>query len=41
LGPLGPRADAIAEVLARIERESQRIAPVSPLLGLISQATTR
>jgi hypothetical protein len=41
LGPLGPRADAIAEVLARVERESQRIAPVSPVLGLISRATPR
>jgi ABC-type transporter Mla subunit MlaD len=41
LGPLTPRADAIAEVLAQIERESQRIAPVSPVLGLLSRATHR
>jgi ABC-type transporter Mla subunit MlaD len=41
LGPLRPRADAIAEVLAQIERESQRIAPVSPVLGLLSRATHR
>lgn len=41
LGPLGPRADAIVEVLALVERESQRIAPVSPVLGLISRATPR
>jgi ABC-type transporter Mla subunit MlaD len=41
LGPLGPRADAIAEVLAQIERESQRIAPVSPVLGLLPRATHR
>jgi hypothetical protein len=41
LGPLGPRAEAIAEVLARLERESQRIAPVSPVLGLIPRATPR
>jgi hypothetical protein len=41
VGLLGPRADAIVEVLARIERESQRIAPVSPVLDLISQATAR
>jgi hypothetical protein len=41
LGPLGPRADAIAAVLAQIERESQRIAPVSPVLGLLSEATHR
>lgn len=38
LDPLRPRADALAEVLARIERESQRIAPISPLLPLIPRA---
>ncbi|HEY4005791.1 MAG TPA: hypothetical protein VGM60_11485 [Pseudonocardia sp.] len=41
LVPLGPKADSIAEVLALIERESQRVAPVSPVLGLVSRATHR
>ena len=41
LDPLGPRADALVEVLGRIERESRRVAPVSPLLHLIPRVGPR
>lgn len=39
LAALGPRADLIVAILKRIEDESARVRPVSPLLALLSQLT--
>jgi ABC-type transporter Mla subunit MlaD len=39
LGQLGPKADNITAVLAQIDDESKRIAPLGPVLGALGKTT--